>query len=302
MNTELWFNYENIDCMEHCKRIPSGSVDLIMTSPPYNLEKPYEIKEGKGRVEIETYVKSMEPLIAEFSRILEDTGSVCWQVGTCVEQANKKNKEGKIVTQTFPLDIYFYPLFLKHGFKLRNRIIWHFGRGLSAEHRFSGRYETIMWFSKSNDYKFNLDNVRIRAKYAKKNSEGVLVPNFKNPEDVWTIKKLHDDWEAMVWHITNVASKHPEKIQDHPCMFPVELAERCILALTDPLDVVYDPFAGVASTLVAALKNDRIAIGSELEQYYHELGTTRLIQLGKGELKTRPIWKEIHDPNSEKEK
>ena len=73
--------------------------------------------------------------------------------------------------------------------------------------------------------------------------------------------RLLDDWETQIWDIPNVKANHPEKTI-HPCQFPVELVERCVLALTNKNDIVYDPFAGVGSTLVAALKNGRRAQGT----------------------------------------
>ncbi|MBQ6972351.1 MAG: site-specific DNA-methyltransferase, partial [Synergistaceae bacterium] len=120
----------------------------------------------------------------------------------------------------------------------------------------------------------------------------------KNPEDLWemTIDRLIDDWDAQVWDIPNVKNNHPEKLS-HPCQYPVELAERCVLALTDRGDSVYDPFAGVGSTLVAALKNGRVALGSEYVSEYVDLGMDRIRRLSEGSLITRPIYRAIYEPS-----
>ena len=67
--------------------------------------------------------------------------------------------------EIIPLDICLYPIFKEAGFKLRNRLIWHFEHGLHCKNRFSGRYETALWFTKSDKYVFNLDPVRVPAKY-----------------------------------------------------------------------------------------------------------------------------------------
>ena len=119
-------------------------------------------------------------------------------------------------------------------------------------------------------------------------------------KDVWemTIERLIDDWDAKVWDIPNVKNNHPEKL-NHPCQYPVELAERCILALTDKGDAVYDPFAGVGSTLIAALKNEREALGSEYVSEYVDIGMDRIESLKEGTLITRPIYKEIYEPSWE---
>jgi len=106
----------------------------------------------------------------------------------------------------------------KYGLQLRNRIIWRFGHGLHASNSFSGRYKIILWFTKSDDYTFNLDAVRVPSKYSGKRyfkgpnkGQPSGNPLGKNPNDIWTT--IHED------------------------------------------DWILDPFAGVGSTVVAALKN-----------------------------------------------
>lgn len=284
----LDFRYEHQDALKFMQGLDDGSVKLIITSPPYNVGKEYE-----ARTKIEKYLGNMVPIINEMARVLADEGSICWQVGNYVEDG-----------EVFPLDIYYYPIFKNLGLKLRNRIIWHFGHGLHCKNRFSGRYETILWFTKSDNYTFNLDAVRIPSKYPGKryykgDKRGQISGNRlgKNPEDVWemTLERLYDDWESMIWEIPNVKSNHPEK-EDHPCQFPVELVERCVLALTNENDIVYDPFAGVGSSLIGALKNSRRAFGTELEQKYVDIGLSRIARLKADTLRTRPIYQEIYKP------
>ena len=282
------YRYECLDAAEFCRSIPDQSVKLIITSPPYNIGKSYET-----RTNIQEYIANFEPLISELVRVLKDDGSLCWQVGNYVDDG-----------EVFPLDVYFYPMFKSMGLKMRNRIIWHFGHGLHCSRRFSGRYEVIMWFTKSDNYTFNLDDVRIPAKYPGKKyfkgaKRGKLSgnPKGKNPEDVWqmTIDRLIDDWDAEIWDIPNVKNNHPEKVE-HPCQYPVELAERCVLALTDKGDSVLDPFAGVGSSLIAALKNERAALGCDRVKEYVDIGLDRIERLKAGTLTTRPIYREIYEP------
>lgn len=285
----LDFNYICEDAIEFCKKIPDNSIKLIMTSPPYNIGKEYEVKTS-----IDKYIEKIKGMLSEFVRILKDDGSLCWETGNYIENG-----------EVYPLDIYFYPYFKELGLHLRNRIIWHFGHGLHCTKRFSGRYETILWFTKTDDYTFNLDDVRIPSKYPGKRyykgeKKGQLSgnPKGKNPEDLWemTIERLFDDWEREVWEIPNVKNNHPEKV-DHPCQFPIELVERCVLALTNKNDIVYDPFAGVGSTVIAALKNNRRAYGTEIEQKYIDIGMNRIEKLKKDTLITRPIYQEVYKPN-----
>lgn len=130
-------------------QIPNGAARLIVTSPPYNIGKKYE-----KRLVFQKYLDSQKATLTECSRILAGDGSLCWQTG------NHIATDGEI----FPLDIYIYQVCKKLGLKLRNRIVWCFEHGLHCKNRFSGRYETILWFTKSDDYIFNLDPVRVRQK------------------------------------------------------------------------------------------------------------------------------------------
>jgi DNA modification methylase len=264
--------------------LPDESVSLIVTSPPYNMKKSYETN-----ATIEAYLEDQSRVIAKLRRILKPEGSICWQVGNFV-------RDGEV----FPLDILYYNIFKYHGFFLRNRIIWHFGHGLHASRRFSGRYETILWFTKSHTYTFNLDAVRIPSKYpGKRHYKGPNRgkpsgnPKGKNPSDVWEI--LVENWEDGCWDIPNVKSNHPEKTI-HPCQFPVEIVERCVLALTHEQDWVFDPYVGVGSSLIAALKHNRRAIGSEKEADYIRIAHERLHAYWNGTLKLRPIGKPVHTP------
>ncbi len=273
------------DCLSVLKKIDDGKFDLILTSPPYNVGKSYETKTS-----IEKYLETQEEIINELVRTLSNKGNLCWQVGNYVDKG-----------EIFPLDVFYYQIFKKHGLKLRNRIIWHFGHGLHASNRFSGRYETLLWFSKTDDYIFNLDNVRVPSKYPGKRhfkgpKKGQISGNplGKNPSDIWEI--IQQDWDKAMWNIPNVKSNHPEKV-DHPCQFPIELVERCVLALTEENSWVLDPFSGVGSTVIGAIKNNRNAIGIEKEDAYCKIAKQRIKEFKEGILKIRPINKAIHKPS-----
>ena len=279
-----WLVLLEQDAWQACAALPSAIADLIVTSPPYNIGKRYE-----EPVTLDQYLARQAVLLEELVRLLKPTGSLCWQVGNYIQDG-----------ETFPLDMYFYPLFKKLGLKLRNRIVWHFEHGLHASHRFSGHYETLLWFTKTDEYKFNLDPVRVPSKYPGKlhykgQKRGLPSGNplGKNPSDFWTM--LAHEWENGLWEIPNVKSNHPEKTQ-HPCQFPVELVERCVLALTDEEDWVLDPFAGVGSSLTAAVKHGRRAIGIERDPEYCAITRQRLTDLGSGQLKLRPLGKPVHTP------
>lgn len=274
------------DTLKFLEDVPDEIATLVVTSPPYNIGKPYE-----KRVELEKYLEWQKNVITECARILSPRGSICWEVGNYIENG-----------EVFPLDVFFYNIFKELKLKLRNRIVWRFGHGLHASRRFSGRYETILWFTKSDNYMFNLDSVRVPQKYPGKRSyKGANRgkpsghPLGKNPSDVWDI--LLRDWENEVWDIPNVKSRHPEKTI-HPSQFPIELVERLVLALTneDDHNLVFDPFVGVGSTLVAAILHNRRAIGVDKEKIYTDIAFNRVVEAAKGTLKKRPLGRPIYQP------
>ncbi len=262
------------DNLEFMGALPSGSMKLIVTSPPYNIGKAYE-----KRTSLEDYVDSLREVIAECVRLLHPEGSMCWEVG------NHITRDGEVI----PLDIILYPEFKRHGLQLRNRIIWHFGHGLHSTRRFSGRYETILWFTKSDEYVFNLDPVRVPSKYPNKRHfkgphKGEISGNplGKNPSDVW--------------EIPNVKSNHVEKTI-HPCQFPVELVERLVLSMTDPEDNVLDPYMGVGSAVIAAIMHGRNGYGCDIVPEYVEIARERVRAYWNGTLRTRPMGKPVYDPD-----
>ncbi|MDE2112140.1 MAG: site-specific DNA-methyltransferase [Alphaproteobacteria bacterium] len=260
------------DNLTFMRPLKDKSMQLIVTSPPYNIGKSYE-----ARSSLDTYVKAQAQVISECVRLLHPSGSLCWQIGNHVFK-------GEII----PLDIVLYPIFREHGLKLRNRIVWHFEHGLHCSKRLSGRYETILWFTKTDDYIFNLDDIRVPSKYpGKKYFKGPKAgqlscnPLGKNPSDVWVIP--------------NVKNNHVEKTM-HPCQFPVELVERLVLALTMPGGAVLDPYMGVGSTVVAAAKNGRLGYGCDVVQDYVDVAWERIHSLKAGTLRTRPMNKPVYDP------
>jgi adenine-specific DNA-methyltransferase len=272
------------DAYQFIAGLPDDFVKLIITSPPYNLGKEYE-----SRVGLRDYLATQKEIIGELVRVLHPEGSICWQVGNFV-------RDGEI----FPLDIYYYDIFKDFGLQLRNRIIWHFGHGLHAKKRFSGRYETILWFSKTKDYTFNLDPVRVPSKYPGKRhfkgpKKGQISGNplGKNPSDMWEF--IAQEWDLELWDIPNVKSNHPEKTE-HPCQYPVELVERCLLALTDENDWILDPFAGVGSSLIAGLKHNRKVMGCDKEEAYIQTAKERIHAFYRGQLKLRPLGKTVYKP------
>ena len=264
-------------CIDLLKEIPSKSIQLIVTSPPYNIGKEYEKK-----TKLSNYIAQQAQIIKECERVLTESGSICWQVGNFVDN-------GSII----PLDTVLYPIFTELNLIMRNRIIWHFEHGLHCSRRFSGRYETIIWFTRrTKNYIFNLDTVRVPQKYpAKKYFKGPKAGQYscnplgKNPGDIWIIP--------------NVKNNHVEKTR-HPCQYPVELIERLILSMTNEGDWVLDPFLGTGTSIIAAIYHNRRGAGAETEEKYVKLANNRILKAITGTLKTRPMNKPVYDPKENK--
>ena len=262
------------DCLEFLKRLPRNSVQLVITSPPYNVGKKYERRESLIR-----YLNLQRLVIAECVRVLRTGGSLCWQVGHCVGENN----------EIIPLDLLLHPIFAEHErdtkLRLRNRIVWHFEHGLHCTRRFSGRHETLLWYTKGDNYIFNLDDVRVPQKYPGKRAykgpnRGKYSGNpfGKNPGDVWIFP--------------NVKGNHVEKTE-HPCQFPLEFPLRAIAALTRRHDLVLDPYLGTGTSAAAAILLGRRAAGSEVLAKYSRIAKQKVKDAASGILsfrEPRPIY------------
>jgi adenine-specific DNA-methyltransferase len=265
----------NGDCMELLRSMPDGSVSLTITSPPYCMGKEYE-----RSYSIDDFVTEQVRILPEIVRVTREGGSVCWQVGYHIESS-----------RCSALDYLVFDVMRTHSeMILRNRIIWSFGHGLHSTRRFSGRHETVLWFTKGDGYYFDLDAVRIPQKYpGKRHYKGGRKGDFsgnpkgKNPSDVWDIP--------------NVKANHIEKV-GHPCQFPVGLAERLVRALSTKGSVVLDPFMGSSSTGVAAILNGRRFLGAEKNEKYSAIACERMLSAYAGTVPFRPADKPIYVPTT----
>lgn len=261
------------DCREMLRSFATETnrptIALAFTSPPYGLGLEYE-----RRSTVADWVAVQRDVLELLVPLLAPTGSICWQVGTHVNP-----RTGGIV----PLDAVLVPVLLDLGLTVRTRMVWAFRHGQHARHRLSGRHETVVWATKSNargGYVFDLDPLRVPQRFPSKRHyrgprRGELSCNPKgaNPGDVWCIP--------------NVRHNHPERTAAHPCQMPLELAERWILALTALGDLVLDPFAGVGTTVAAAVLHGRHAAGADLHRPYLDVAARRVQQAREGALPRR---------------
>jgi adenine-specific DNA-methyltransferase len=240
------------DCLETLRPMPRESVDLVVSSPPYNIGKEYETKR-----DLEHYLDEQRVVLRECHRVLKETGSLFWQVGSF-------SHKGTLV----PLDVKFFPILEDLGMFPRNRIVWVRQHGLHATKKFSARHETILWFSKGERYHFDLDAVRVPQKWQNKKAfrgenKGELTcnPDGKNPGDVWVFQ--------------NVKHNHEEQTI-HPAQFPEGLVARIVLAASPAGGVVLDPYMGTGTVAVVARDHGRHFVGAELDERYFKVALRRL--------------------------
>lgn len=266
------------DCEKLLADIPDNSIDMVVTSPPYCIGMEYE-----DTSTVEDFMISHRRILPQIVRITKPGGSICWQVGYHVSNRSY-----------YPLDYAVFSILDGiENVTLRNRIIWTFSHGLHSRNRFSGRHETVLWYTKGSKYDFNLDAVRTPQKYpGKRHYKGRFKGEFsgnplgKNPGDVW--------------EIPNVKGNHIEKV-GHPCQFPVALVQRLVRALCPSGGIVFDPYMGAGSAGVAALVENRQFLGSEINEKYVKLSMQRLMSASKGEEKIRPLGKPIFEPDPKSE-
>lgn len=236
--------------------IEAGSVNLLITSPPYNADKIYE-----DRLSVQGYADFAESWISCVPRLLADNGAFWLNVGyTKVSD-----------TETLPLTYLYYPILMKYGFHFIQEVVWHFEGGMSYKKRFSHRTERWMWVVKDpKNFIFNLDDVRdisLNRTQDKRNN-----PLGKNPTDYWYYDRVVGGKGAGADKTT------------HPCQFPVPMIQRIIKACSNPGDTILDCFGGSGSTAVAAYETNRNFISIERDKEFHEAAQRRLKKTDRAKL------------------
>lgn len=231
------------DCRELLKQIPDNSVNLVVTSPPYNIGKPYG--KYKDKIALDQWEELINDVTKEVYRILTPDGSFFLNLSPVPLGANK---------EIVPLPFIGYQIFKDNRFYLRNMITWTFNNMQNCTNRLSGRYENILWGVKDiKNYVFNLDDIRIP--YITKNDKRLEGGKGRNPTDVWYFDRV------------NNMTKKKLKLT-HPTIYPLPMIERIVKMSSKPGDTILDPFLGSGTSLVAAKRLGRNGIGFELDESY----------------------------------
>ena len=239
------------DCRELFKTIPDNSIRLIVTSPPYNIGKPYG--KYKDKIALNEWEELINDVTKEACRVLTPNGSFFLNLSPVPFGDSK---------EIIPLPFIGYQIFKDNGLHIRNIITRTFNNMQNCSNRLSGRYENIIWGVKDIDnYIFNLDEVRIP--YITKNDKRLEGGIGRNPTDVWYFDRVN-----------NMTKKKLNLT--HPTVYPLPMIIRIIKMATNPGDTILDPFAGSGTSLVAAKIMGRKAFGFDLDDHYYEEFERRL--------------------------
>ncbi len=242
----------NQDCLEAMALLPQLSINLTVTSPPYNIGKEYE-----KSLLLNDYLLWCQEWIAQIYRITLPKGAFWLNLGY-VSLSNR--------AKAIPIA---YLLWDKIPFYLIQEIVWNYKAGVAGSKFFSPRNEKFLWYVKnSQNYIFNLDDIRdpnVKYPYQKKHGKIKVNVNGKNPTDVWEFPK-----------VTSGKNRSSKERTAHPAQFPVAVIERIIKASSHPQDIVLDPFMGSGTTAVVSLGLQRCTIGFEIRQEYCDIAATRI--------------------------
>jgi site-specific DNA-methyltransferase (adenine-specific) len=243
----------NNDIFEAADFLPEKFVDLLFIDPPYNLYKKFNQAPFK-QMEFNEYKKWIDLWLSKMVRVLKPNASIyiCgdWRSSSAIFEAGRKY------------------------FKVQNRITWEREKGRGAKTNWKNCTEDIWFFTMSDDFTFNIDDVKIRRKvlapYKDKNGKpkdwaSDLNGKYRitHPSNIWT------DITVPFWSM-------PENT-DHPTQKPEKLLAKIILASSNEGDLIFDPFLGSGTTAVAAKKLGRKFCGVEKDEYYCCLAEKRLI-------------------------
>lgn len=252
-----WMNKIYNKSSECMNEIPDESVDLVVTSPPYNIDIQYGNKTEKGKIIGSKGIKYKDDLSEnEYRSLLSKVFNECINKlkpnGSIWINIKNKYEDGVLIPPFWLVD-------LLPNCSLKNIIIWNFDWGGSTNKRFAPRYEYVFWFVKNkNSYVFNLDSVKIPALNYRPDR---YKNQMKNPTDVWRIPMVSGNFEERT---------------THPAQYPEALIRRIVLAGTNEGDVILDPFIGSGTTGAVAKKLKRNYVGYDIEEEYCKIAEERI--------------------------
>lgn len=235
------------DCLEVMKDIEDGSVDLILTDPPYLgiINENWDKKDP-----------FCKELIDEFHRVLKQTGNIYVWCGI--------GEKSRSMLRFIPL--------LDNKFYFKDLITWKKKKGIGMRKGWLYTREECLWYVKDkNKFTWNVENQYNENEIRKTSNKNTCIPKSK-------YKRLTNVWDD-ISEETCGNTKNKEKL--HPAIKPVKLMERIILASTFSGNTVLDCFMGSGSTGIACLNTNRNFIGIELDEGYFKIAKERIEGVNK---------------------
>ena len=243
----LWIYHDDILTL---KNIPKRSVDLIVTSPPYNVDAQYKTHDDK--MAYRSYLAFTRRWLKKCYTLAKDDGRFCLNIPL------DKNKGGQ---QSICADIT--TIAKQIGWKYHSTIIWN-------EQNISKRTAWGSWLSASAPYVIApVEVILVLYKKQWKKTSGSRRSDISREEFM--------EWTNGVWRFNGESKKRV----GHPAPFPIELPRRCIKLFSFVEDTILDPFLGSGSTLLACVKTNRKGIGIEMDRSYCKLAKQRLLEEGE---------------------
>jgi adenine-specific DNA-methyltransferase len=241
------------DCHDFLKALAGigQRVDLIVTSPPYNIGKEYE-----AALPVDQYVEWCRSWLTAVWDVTACNGAFWLNLGYL-------EVPGRGLCVPIP-----YLLWNASPFYLVQEIVWNYGAGVSSKRRLSPRNEKWLFYVRDrSEYTFNLDEIRdpnVKYPDQKRNGRFRCNPLGKNPTDVWSFPK-----------VTTGEKRKSRERTIHPAQFPLAVVERIVRVSSNPSDIVIDPFSGSGSTGIAAASLGRLYVGCEISRRYCTLAAER---------------------------
>lgn len=264
-----WFlmKYDYIeqgDCLELMKEIPDGSIDLTVTSPPYDNLRTYN-----GNIDQWCFEK-FQRIAEELFRITKDGGVVVWIVADATINGSESGT-------SFKQALYFKEC----GFNIHDTMIWNkgcFTATGSLAVRYGSVFEYMFVFSKGKPAAFNPIKDR-KNKHAGEKKHGVIRQADGRTIPMSSIGNTYGEY-GQRFNVWDMPPEQSNTKRCHPAQFPEHLARDHILSWSNPGDVVFDPFLGSGTTAKMAILNDRHYIGFELDPTYYDIACKRLNERG----------------------